>query len=119
MHELSIASAIVKQVELVAAEHGADGVDVVRLRLGRLSGVVEESLAFAWELVCADTVCAGSVLAVERVPCTAWCPACEVAVDLPGLGFRCPTCDASTTELLSGRELEISQVELSIPEVAR
>ncbi|MEV4196532.1 hydrogenase maturation nickel metallochaperone HypA, partial [Streptomyces toxytricini] len=73
MHEMSIAMAVVAQVEEAAASAGAAAVTEVRLRVGELAGVVPDALAFCFELACADTLLAGAALAAETVPGRARC----------------------------------------------
>ena len=48
MHELSIAEDIINVVNQEAAKAGAIKVDVVRLRVGALSGVVPDALRFSF-----------------------------------------------------------------------
>lgn len=69
MHELSLAMSLVEAVEETMARErlAAGGVHVraVRLRIGTLSGVNREALAFAYECACQDTALAGSRLTAE------------------------------------------------------
>ncbi|MFJ2821029.1 hydrogenase maturation nickel metallochaperone HypA [Streptomyces toxytricini] len=110
MHEMSIAMAVVAQVEEAAASAGAAAVTEVRLRVGELAGVVPDALAFCFELACADTLLAGAALAAETIPGRARCGACtaEWPTGMPPL-LVCPDCDrAGDVALLAGRELEIA-----------
>ncbi|KJS61438.1 hydrogenase maturation nickel metallochaperone HypA [Streptomyces rubellomurinus] len=112
MHEMSIAAAIVEQVERAAREHGVDTVAAVRVQIGELAGVVPAALDFCFELACAETLLAGAVLQSETVPARARCTPCGAEWDVgmpPELG--CPDCAGSRTELLTGRELQILAVE--------
>ncbi|MFD7900764.1 hydrogenase maturation nickel metallochaperone HypA [Kitasatospora sp. NPDC059747] len=112
MHEMSIAAAVVEQVDAAAREHGAAGVARVRLQVGELAGVVPEALDFCFELVCAGTLVAGAVLDTEAVAARARCTPCEVewAVGMPP-DLGCPSCSGGGVELLCGRELQILGVE--------
>ncbi|MEV0965138.1 hydrogenase maturation nickel metallochaperone HypA [Streptomyces sp. NPDC049910] len=112
MHEMSIALAVVDQVEEAARSHGATGVRTVRLLVGELAGVVPDALTFSFGLACAGTVVAGAGLVVETVPARARCAPCggEWAVGMPPR-LACPVCDRATAELVSGRELRIAAVE--------
>lgn len=113
MHEMSIAEALVEQVDTAAREHGAPGVLRVRLRVGELAGVVPEALDFCFELACTGTLVAGAVLDVEAVPARARCTPCAVewAVRMPP-DLGCPSCSGGGgVELLSGRELQILHVQ--------
>ncbi|MER5935377.1 hydrogenase maturation nickel metallochaperone HypA [Streptomyces sp. NPDC002054] len=112
MHEMSMAMAVVGQVEEAAARAGGvTAVTSVRLRVGELAGVVPDALAFSFELACAGTLLEGADLATETVPGRARCGACahEWAVGMPPQ-LCCPECGAPTSELLSGRELQIVSV---------
>ncbi|WP_236243729.1 hydrogenase maturation nickel metallochaperone HypA [Streptomyces sp. CC228A] len=116
MHELSIASAIVERAAEVAQAHGGGAVSAVTVRVGELSGVVADALAFSFEVVREGTPLAAARLLVEEVPARAHCGPCGTAFDVgcPPL-FWCPRCDRAAPELLSGRELDITGVELADP----
>ncbi|MEV6007228.1 hydrogenase maturation nickel metallochaperone HypA [Streptomyces sp. NPDC051976] len=112
MHEMSIALAVIGQVEDAARAAGATAVRSVRLQVGELAGVVPDALAFSYELGCAGTVLEGSALTVDAVEGRARCEPCadEWAVGMPP-DLCCPACGTAATELLSGRELRIVSVE--------
>lgn len=112
MHEMSIAMAVVGQVEEAAAKAGGvTAVTSVRLQVGELAGVVPDALAFCFELACAGTLLEGTELITESVPGRARCATCvdEWAVGVPPQ-LCCPACGQATAELLSGRELQIVSV---------
>jgi hydrogenase nickel incorporation protein HypA/HybF len=112
MHELSIAMSIVETASEEAQRH-AGRVEVVHLRLGALSGVVKDALLFSWDLACEDTPLAGARLEIEEIPVVVWCPACRIERTLDAdLDLRCPACGGSGTELRSGRELDLSALEI-------
>ncbi|MFF3741237.1 hydrogenase maturation nickel metallochaperone HypA [Streptomyces sp. NPDC002566] len=112
MHEMSVALAVIDQVEQAAAQHGdVTSVRSVRLQVGELAGVVPDSLSFCFELACAGTVLDGAELVTEAVPGRARCAPCahEWAVGMPP-ALTCPRCGGSGADLLSGRELKIVSV---------
>ncbi|MFK0232714.1 hydrogenase maturation nickel metallochaperone HypA [Streptomyces vinaceus] len=112
MHEMSIAMAVVAQVEEAAGAGGAKAVTSVRLQVGELAGVVPDALAFCFELACAGTVLEGAELVTEPVPARARCRSCtgDWAVGMPPR-LVCPGCGQATdVELLAGRELQILSV---------
>ncbi|MFI9045841.1 hydrogenase maturation nickel metallochaperone HypA [Streptomyces sp. NPDC053427] len=111
MHEMSIALAVVDQVESAARPAGATSVSSVRLQVGELAGVVPDALAFSFELACTGTVLEGAELLTELVPARARCAPCADtwAVGMPPQ-LSCPTCGGASAELLSGRELGIVSV---------
>lgn len=85
----------------------------VRLRVGALSGVVEQSLQFSYELATAGTLLENSTLEVVHVPVTIHCHECNADSDLPGVqSFRCLCCGKPSGDLRRGRELEIESLEI-------
>ncbi|MFE5912597.1 hydrogenase maturation nickel metallochaperone HypA [Streptomyces wedmorensis] len=118
MHEMSLAVAVVDQVEAAATSRGAVGVSSIELDVGELAGVVADALAFCFELACAGTVVEGAELITRTVPGTARCAPCaeDWAVGMPPR-LLCPGCGGAADELVSGRELRIREVRWADPEV--
>ncbi|MDR3084069.1 MAG: hydrogenase maturation nickel metallochaperone HypA [Streptomyces sp.] len=112
MHEMSIALAVIGQVEEAAERAGGVmAVRSVRLQVGELAGVVPDALSFCFELACAGTVLEGAELVTDPVPGRARCADCahEWPVGMPPL-LSCPRCGEGTADLLTGRELQIVSV---------
>ena len=94
MHELSIVQSVVSSV--LDALPGLENPRVlsVRLRVGELSGVVEASLQFCYEIATAGTAIEGSKLEIQHVPVALYCRHCDAVMELPGVqSFRCPRCN--------------------------
>ena len=113
MHELSIVASIVDSVtETLAAYPGAT-VKEVRLRVGALASVIEDSLQFCYGIAIEGTRLAGSTLVVKVLPVRMHCEKCAREVEISSLqSFRCPRCDEPLSEMLQGRELEIESIEI-------
>jgi hydrogenase nickel incorporation protein HypA/HybF len=113
MHELSIAYSVVSSATEALAGRKVAKVDSVLLRVGALSGIMEDPLQFCWGLATEGTLLAGSGLVIERVPVTIRCRPCGQDVALDGVqSFRCPRCGTPSLEVLRGRELEIVSLEI-------
>jgi hydrogenase nickel incorporation protein HypA/HybF len=113
MHELSIVASIVDSVAETMAAYPGARVKEVRLRIGALSSVVEESLLFCYDLATEGTPLASSKLVITTVPVLAHCEACQADVELASVqSFRCPRCHEPVYELRQGRELEIESLEI-------
>ncbi|MHB9849474.1 hydrogenase maturation nickel metallochaperone HypA [Streptomyces sp. Tue6028] len=109
MHELSIAVAVVEQVEEAVRGQGS-AVESLTLRIGELAGVVPEALDFSFGLATEGTALAGARLLIETVEARARCDGCgrEAPTGMPPV-LWCADC-GSTLTLLGGRELEIVRV---------
>lgn len=113
MHELSIAQSLAELATAAAQTAGALGVQSVRLRLGPLSGVVEDALQFSWEVVTAETLLAGAQLVVEEAPVVIYCVHCQAQQTLTSTQWlRCPTCGEPPAQIVQGRELELAAIEI-------
>lgn len=119
MHELSIAASIVETVTESAAAYPGATVTEVRLRVGALSAVIEDSLKFCWEITTEGTPLAGSKLVVRIMPVVIHCAKCAVEEELEGVqSFRCPRCGEPAGDVRQGRELEIESIEIDEPDIA-
>ncbi len=109
MHELSICTS----VAAIVTEH-ADGRAVTRVHLdvGHLRQVVPETLRYSWEVIATDPPLAGSELVINHVPAVLACRTCgaETTIELPV--FRC-SCGSTDTDVISGRELLVTTLELA------
>jgi hydrogenase nickel incorporation protein HypA/HybF len=113
MHELSIVSSVVDSVMESLSTYPGVQVKRVRLRVGALAAVVEESLQFCYGVATEGTPLEDSKLVVQVLPVVAHCDACRKDVEIESLyGFRCPKCEAPVSELRQGRELEIESIEI-------
>jgi hydrogenase nickel incorporation protein HypA/HybF len=114
MHELSIAMSLVELASEEAARLGNVRVEALHLRLGPLSGVVKEALAFSFEIASAGTAVEGSRLEIEDVPVRVFCARCGEERTLESAQhFRCPVCGELTPDVRSGRELELTAMEVT------
>lgn len=112
MHEVAIMSEALRMAEDAAKSAGAKRILKLRLRIGPFSGVVQEAMQFAFDVVIRDTMAAGATLEIERVPAACWCAACQAEFECEDFLNECPRCRNLSGELRRGRELEIASVEL-------
>ena len=113
MHELSIISSIVDSVTETLVSYPGARVKEVRLRVGALASVIEDSLQFCYGIATEGTPLEGSVLVVKILPVKMHCEKCAQDVEIASLqSFRCPRCDEPVTDMRQGRELEIDSIEI-------
>ena len=113
MHEFGIASGLLDSVVAAADKNGAKSVESIRLRIGRLSGVVFESLEFAFQALSEGTKAQGAKLVVEEIPVTCFCTPCNKLFESASVSYRCPDCGAISRDLRRGREMEIVSIEVN------
>ena len=116
MHELSIAQALLEQVEAAAAKEKSTRVVRVVIAVGALSGVEPEALRSIFPLVAEETVAAGAELVIEQVATRVKCRVCGQESTAGNYFIGCSTCESKDVELVAGRELNIKSIELEVEE---
>jgi hydrogenase nickel incorporation protein HypA/HybF len=109
VHELSITQSIVDAV--VARMDGAR-ISAVRLEIGRLSGIVPDSVRFCFDIVAGGTILEGASLRIDEPPGRVHCRTCNGDSELEDPFPLCP-CGSADIEMLSGNELRIKSVEVA------
>jgi hydrogenase nickel incorporation protein HypA/HybF len=114
MHESSIAHSILEIVEEQCAGKGCSVVDALTVRLGKATGVMPESLQFAFDALKEPTRAKNAKMTIEIVPVGGHCTACDKEFDVPDVQylFACPLCGSASFDITRGREMEISDMEL-------
>ena len=113
MHELSIAQNILDIVRDYVTEERYGEVQAVKVRLGELSGVQAESLDFCFSAIVGETALKHAALKIEHVPPRLHCAACGNSCAADGLLCRCPGCGDRNVKLVSGTELQVTEIELA------
>jgi len=108
VHELGITQEVVS----IAVEHsGGRRVTRVVLEIGKLSGMLPDSVRFCFELCAQGTVVEGAVLEIIETPGLARCRICgsEVPLDRP---FGQCECGNTDLEWLTGDALRVRELEV-------
>ena len=113
MHELSLAEGILDIVRQYAPGERAAQVTGVRVRVGRLSSVVPDSLAFCFEAIVSGTPYGSARLDIERVPTACQCETCHLEFDTEDMDFTCPSCASERVTIVGGTDLQVVHLELS------
>jgi hydrogenase nickel incorporation protein HypA/HybF len=112
MHELAIAQNILEIVQQSVPEEQVQWVRLIRMRIGPLSGVVADSLGFCFEAIIHETKMRKARLAFEQASMILRCRNCQNEFQSDDLAFLCSACQSSNLELISGKELDIVEIEL-------
>ena len=119
MHELSIAQSIVDIVTEHLPEDDGAKVRSVRLTLGAMAGVVPDSLEFCFSAITEGTRLSGARLEIEHVPLRAHCADCGLDGEIEPTLFACSACGGTSLSVISGRELQVREIELEEHEGVR
>jgi hydrogenase nickel incorporation protein HypA/HybF len=114
MHEMGIAQQLVQiAIDSIPEEIENPSVEKVNLKIGRLAAVVEHSLTFCFEIITKDTPLENASLEIDFIPVTMHCRSCGNRWEVTGPVFTCPVCEDGKVEMLTGREIEITSIELA------
>jgi hydrogenase nickel insertion protein HypA len=114
MHETALALSILDIVVEKCREAGGKAVESVRLRIGSAAGVMPEALTFAFDASKAGTVAEKATMVIEHVPVAGVCHDCGKNFTVENVQFvlACPLCKSNKFEIVSGREMEIVDMEI-------
>ena len=113
MHELSICTALMEQVERIAREHQAGRVERIVLQVGPLSGVEAPLLKRAWPLASIGTLAEDAELVIEIAAVTVKCTQCDAVSEVASNRLLCAECGDFRTRLVSGDEMLLANMELA------
>ncbi len=113
MHELSIAQEIVNIVNQHLPEGETNSVRSVKVAIGKLSNVLTDSLEFCFEAITINTNLQGVKLEIQNIPLMVSCGGCKTESELNDTIFICPKCEGFNLKILSGRELNVLEIELN------
>ncbi len=113
MHELSVAQALVEQIDDIVRAHRAAAAASFRVRIGPLSGVVPELLESAFGLAAAGSVAEQAAMELVQAPVRVRCQTCGAETEAAMNRLLCGACGDWHTQLISGDELILESVELT------
>lgn len=112
MHELALVEGIMDTVRLSADTNGITRVGKIKLVIGKLSMALPESLDFAFDcLKQQDTLFNEARLEIEEKDVIGKCRICNREFIVNEGYYQCDQCEASSIDLISGRELYIDFFE--------
>jgi hydrogenase nickel incorporation protein HypA/HybF len=79
-----------------------------------MAGVVPESLEFCFEALAQGTSIEGAALLMEQIPLVVRCATCGGDSRIEQTLFVCPLCNGRDLTIVSGRELEVREIEVDV-----
>lgn len=112
MHELSIAQSLLDLVGRHVPEADRGLVRAVRVKVGRMAGVVTDSLTFCFDAIAPPGGFPNASLDVESVSAAALCRDCRHPFEIDEPAFACPACGSARIEVTGGDELWLREIVL-------
>lgn len=112
MHELSVAQEIIGIVQENLPGGNNHCVKTVKLKIGKLTNILPDSLTFCFEALTKDTALDGAQLDIQHIPITLQCNGCRAVSEIEGFVFACPSCGSADIKTIAGDELQVSEIEI-------
>ena len=113
MHEVGIMEQLLAIAIKHAHKEGASCIHTIKVRVGDLSGVVPEALAFAFDVTAKGTIAEAANFEIERVPTQCYCTICQKLFQPNTWIHECPHCHEMSHDIRQGKELELISLEIS------
>jgi hydrogenase nickel incorporation protein HypA/HybF len=113
MHEVNIAEGLLDIVTENCKKQGYKGVESIKVKIGKASGIVPEALLFAFESMKVGTIAEKATLIIEEIPVSGFCSNCNsnFTVD-DSYVLCCPNCQGVSIRVDTGRELNVDEMEV-------
>lgn len=113
VHELGIANQIFELLENEAKTRNAK-VSGVKLIIGRMSGIMPDSLVFLLQTISKDTICDGVKIEFEMVDPGFKCKDCGHLFTAEEYNFICPKCGNGDCDMISGSDLIVEKIHMEL-----
>lgn len=112
MHEYSVTKGLLKMALDEAKRAGAEKIVEIRIVIGDLSTVIDESVQMYFDMMSEGTAAEGARLVFRRVAAQFECRSCGIVFDKPSTGFDCPQCGSMGFATGVGKEFYMESLEV-------
>jgi len=112
MHEMSIAQNIMDLCLEEGKKAKAEKIIKINIRIGRLTGIVSDSLTFCFDIMKEGTIADNAEMMIITNPVRLRCKKCETEYVVDDLPWMCANCDSLRYSIISGNEFYIESIEL-------
>ena len=113
MHELSIATSILKTAENEVEKIKGKNVEEIFLEIGKISGVEIASLEFVWDSCMKNTVLEKAKIHITEPEGFARCAECNHEFEISKIYDSCERCGSPFKEIITGQEMKIKKLIIS------
>jgi hydrogenase nickel incorporation protein HypA/HybF len=114
MHEASIAISLLETVSGLCQKEGYNSIELVRLKVGKASGLLPDALLFAFDIAKAGTIASQAELIIEHVAIGGFCAECGSQFESEERYiYSCPACKSTAIKITRGDELQIIDMEVN------
>jgi len=112
VHELAVTQSILEIALRHAGQAGAQRICGLYLVIGQLSSIVDDSVAFYWDMISKDTIAQGAALHFRRVPVEMLCLDCDHRYQPDKEELACPACGGRHVRVVGGDQLQVESIDI-------
>ena len=113
MHELSIAQEILGIVNQYVPKPKEKYVRSVKVKIGKMSNILIDSLTFCFEAIIYNTPLMGAKLEIIEIPVSINCNNCNTTSEIDPPVFTCPHCGSNQLKIIGGTEMRVDVIEIN------
>lgn len=113
MHESSLVTSLLRQVEKLAQAQGGGRISEVRLEIGPLAGIEPLLLSETFRRLRNGTMVAEAELVIDPVGLTCHCRGCQLDYASNELQFVCPTCGGREVDVIGGDAVTLISITVA------
>lgn len=110
MHEYSVTTNILDIAITEAKKANAHKITAIKLVIGDLSSIIDNSVQFYFGIASKDTIAEGAELIFRRIKAKIGCSQCGLVSERPEYGFQCPHCGGDGVLTEEGSEFYIEGI---------
>jgi hydrogenase nickel incorporation protein HypA/HybF len=112
MHELPVTESILEISLRHANQAGARRITDLYLVIGQLASIVDDSVAFYWDIVAKDTPAEGARLHFRRIETELRCLDCSFRYKPAAFDLACPSCGGQNVKVVAGDEFFLESIDV-------
>jgi hydrogenase nickel incorporation protein HypA/HybF len=113
MHEVSIAQSLLDIAVDNCKKEGYKSIEVIKVKIGRASGIMPDALLFAFDAVKIGTLAEKATLTIDEIPVSGFCESCKSSFTVDeAYIIACPLCGNVSIRVETGHELHIYEMDV-------
>lgn len=112
MHEFAVTKSMLDMVLAEAEKANAARVTEIRVAIGEMSTVVDESVQLYFEIMRQGTIAEDAKLTFRKITARFLCSECGHEYDKPSMGINCPLCHSLGVPTKIGREFYVESMDI-------
>jgi hydrogenase nickel incorporation protein HypA/HybF len=107
MHELSLATEVIKLVECEAEKNKARSVNEITIEVGNMTGIEADAFESALGILSEGSILEKALLNIIRIKGKGICHACDTEFEMDRRMDTCPVCHSFPSEIRGGNEFRV------------